>query len=106
MPMPAASDIDQLKKTYDPDLVDALLTRAGDIDLSVAYDAALSILLGRQAYSSPFDKLALERRTHETALIKEEVQMFQELRKLMTSINARYSALAGLPPAASSDGGV
>lgn len=86
--------IAQLKKDYDPALVDALLTRSADIDYTEAYTAALSALMER----SPFDKLALERRTHEAALIKEEVQMFKEMRKLMQSINARYAALTGLPP--------
>jgi hypothetical protein len=88
-------DLQQLRKDYDPDLIDALGTHLQDIDLSAAYEVALSILVNRLPYSSPYDALALQRRSYETQLLQQEVGMFQELRKLLASINAQYSNITG-----------
>src|SRR5258707_9971977 len=99
------ADVQHAKKFYDPDLIDALLTQADEIDLSEAYNVALSILVNRLPYSSPFDRLALQRRTYEAALLNEEVAMFQELGKLLASIAARYDAVTGSRPSIPLEGG-
>lgn len=88
-------DVDALKRRYPPALVDTLLLHADAVDLDAVYTHALERLLGLAPAFSPFDRLALERRTHEAALIKEEVRMFGEMATLLGRITERYSALTG-----------
>jgi hypothetical protein len=88
----------RLKERYDPKLVDTLLTRIDGIDLEVAYKAALDAVTRRTRKPAGFEAVALERRKHEAAIIKEEVVIFREMGRLMASINERYRALTGLGP--------
>ena len=93
--------IEELKKKYGPDLVDALLTRAEDAELEAIYDHALQNVLNRGTGADQrYDELAVERRKQEAAIIKEEVVIFREMGKLMSSVNERYRMLTGLPPRA------
>lgn len=92
LPRLSAEDVDALKRRYDPELVDTLVTQLEGADVEAAYRRALEIVL---AQGSEYDRLAIERRTHEAALIKEEVRMFNEIGTLLGSIRQRYEALTG-----------
>jgi hypothetical protein len=98
-------DIRSAKRFFDPDLVDAILTRAADIDFDEAYSVALATLINRLPNSSRFDSLAQQRRSFEAALLKEEVSMFKEIGRLLASIAARYEGAGSSRPAASLEGG-
>jgi hypothetical protein len=98
------ANVQQLKNDYDPNLIDALLTHAQDIDLSSAYNVALSVLVNRMPYNSPYDTLAIQRRRYETQLLEQEVGMFQELRNLLASISAQYSAITGTSSSSTTGG--
>ena len=98
-------EIQNAKKFFDPDLVDAILTRAADIDFDEAYNVALSILINRLPNNSRFDMLAQQRRSSEAALLNQEVSMFREMRKLLASIAARYDSAVGSRRSSSLEGG-
>jgi hypothetical protein len=90
-------EIDQFKKHYDPDLVDTLLTRAEDLDFRAAFGHAMTKLIKQANGETPFDRLAISRRTQEVELIKQEVRMFEQMGNLMTQISTQYSNLTGVP---------
>lgn len=90
------ASIEKLKARYDPELVDAVLTRIEEIDVEAVYEHALDEIVKMGLAPLSFDKQALERRKHETAIIKEEVVIFREMGRLMASINERYRSLTGL----------
>ena len=89
----------ELKKNHEPELIDALLHHAEDIDLDTVLKASVSILANQAPGSSAFDKIALERRQQEVELIKHEVRIFEEMSNLMTQVTDRYAALTGVPRA-------
>ena len=88
--------IAELKKNHEPELVDALLTHAEDIDLGMVLKASISILGNQTPGSSVFDKMALDRRQQEVEIIKQEVRIFEEMANLMTQVTDRYAALTGV----------
>lgn len=104
MAMFPEEEIQNAKRVFDPDLVDAILTRAEDIDFDEAYQVALSILVNRLPGSSPFDTLAQQRRRAEAELLNEEVLMFKQIRRLLGSVARRYEVV-GSGRSGDSEGG-
>ena len=90
-------EIAKYKKHYDPGLVDALLTRAGDIDLRAVFAQAITLLIEQAQGGTPFDRLAISRRSQEVELMKQEVRMFEQMANLMSQISTQYSNLTGVP---------
>ena len=90
-------DLADLRKNYDPGLVDALTSRIDDLDAQAAFTQAISLLIDQARGTSPFDEVALIRREQEALLIEQEVRMFEQSANLMTQISQQYSNLTGVP---------